>query len=78
MMALASATLTCFLLFLNGSLVMAILAAVAAAGPSWTSKPEFSQFMLFLMPVVLVVVQWLMIDYVRTRFQQRSPDRVSE
>lgn len=71
-MTMGSAILTCLLLFLNGSLVMALLSAFAATGPSWARKPEFSQFILFLMPVVMVVIQWMMIDYVRTRFQQRS------
>lgn len=72
LLALGSALLTCLMLFINGSLVMALLGAFAAAGPSWIAKPEFSQFMLFLIPVVLVVIQWMMIDYVRTRFSQRS------
>ena len=74
LMALASAMLTGVLLFINGSLVMAVMSAFAASGPSWAAKREFSQFMLFLMPVVLVVIQWMMIEYVRTRFRQRSPD----
>ncbi len=71
-MAFGSALLTCLLLFINGSLVMAILTVAAKSGPQWIQKPQFSQFMLFLVPVVLVVVQWMMIDYVRTRFSQRS------
>ncbi len=71
-MAFGSAILSCLMLFINGSLVMAVLTAFAVSGPSWATKPEFSQFMLFLIPVVLVVVQWMMIDYVRSRFQQRS------
>ncbi len=74
LLALGSALLTCLMLFINGSLVMALLAAFASSGPSWATKPEFSQFVLFLLPVVLVVIQWMMIDYVRTRFRQRSPE----
>ena len=68
LMAFGSALLTCLMLFINGSLVMALLTAFSTSGPSWVSKPEFAQFMLFLTPVALVVVQWMMIDYVRTRF----------
>lgn len=74
LMALGSAVVTCVLLFVNGSLVLAMLTAFSSSGPSWVRKPEFSQFMLFSMPVVLVVVQWMMIDYVRTRFSQRSSE----
>lgn len=68
--ACGSALVTCGLLFLNGSLVMAILAATEGVGPDWARKPEFSQFLLFLLPVVLAVVEWKMIDYVRTRFRR--------
>ena len=73
-LALGSATLTCLLLLVNGSLVMAVLDSVPNTAPSWARKPEFVQFMLFLMPVLLVVVQWIMIDYVRGRFRRRTLD----
>jgi hypothetical protein len=73
-MALGSALLTCLMLFVNGSLVMAVLTAFARSGPPWLSKPEFSQFMLFLVPVLLVVAEWMMIDYVRTRLRHRPMD----
>jgi hypothetical protein len=73
-MAFGSALLTCLMLFVNGSLVMAILTALARNGPPWLSKPEFLQFMLFLVPVLLVVAEWMMIDYVRTRLRHRSVD----
>jgi hypothetical protein len=72
--AFASAALTGFLLFINGSLVMAVLTAITRSGPSWASKPEFSQFMLFIIPVLLVVAEWIMIDYVRTRVKQRPSE----
>ena len=70
-LAFGSAILTCLLLYVNGSLVMAVLAALARSGPSWASRPEFSQFMLFLLPVLMVVAEWIMIDYVRSRVTQR-------
>ncbi len=73
-MAFASAVLTCVMLFINGSLVLAILTAISRSGPSWASKPEFSQFMLFIIPVLLVVAEWMMIDYVRTRLRQRPTE----
>jgi len=73
--AFGSALLTGFMLFINGSLVMAVLTALARTGPSWTSNPEFSQFVLFLVPVLMVVAEWMMIDYVRTRLRPRSADQ---
>ncbi len=69
--ALASAVLTCCLLFVNGSLVLAILDVLETSGLSLVREEGFSQFVLFSMPVALVVAQWMMIDYVRTRFSKR-------
>ncbi len=69
--AISSAMLTGFLLFINGSLVMAVLEAFARSGPKWLSKPAVSQFILFAVPVVLVVAEWMMLDYVRTRLRRR-------
>lgn len=62
------------MLFINGSLVLAFLAAFDRIGPDWMRNPSFAQFMLYLVPVLLVVVEWMMIDYVRSRFQQSSED----
>ena len=73
LLSIGSALITCLMLFINGSMVLAFLAAFSRVGPEWTRNPQFSQFMLFLMPVLLVVVQWIMIDYVRSRFR-RTPD----
>ncbi len=73
-MAIGSALITCGLLFINGSLVMAVIAALARSGPDWASKPEFSQFLLFSVPVLMVIAEWMMIDYVRTRLIQRPVD----
>ena len=70
LLSLGSALVTCLMLFINGSLVLAFLAVFDRVGPAWMRDPSFSQFMLFLVPVLLVVVQWIMIDYVRSRFQQ--------
>ena len=74
LLAIGSALVTCLMLFINGSLVLAILSAVASAGPAWLSNRRFAQFMLFSLPVLLAVVQWMMIDYVRTRFRHRSSE----
>lgn len=69
--ALASAMLTCGLLFVNGSLVLAILEVLENSGLSLGSEQGVGQFLLFALPVALVVAQWMMIDYVRTRFSKR-------
>lgn len=72
--AMVSALVTCFMLFINGSFVWALLSALANSGPSWASKPELSQFLLFLLPVLMVIAEWIMIDYVRSRMRHRDRD----
>ncbi len=72
LIAFASAMLTGAMLFINGAFVWAILSVVTKAGPSWVSKPELSQFVLFVFPVLLVIAEWMMIDYVRSRLGHRE------
>tara|TARA_R110002049_G_scaffold2750_2_gene21444 strand:- start:223781 stop:223969 length:189 start_codon:yes stop_codon:yes gene_type:complete len=62
------------MLFINGSLVLAFLAAFDRFGPEWMHNPKLAQFSLYLVPVLLAVVQWMMIDYVRSRFRKNLDD----
>ncbi len=68
---IGSALFTCFLLYLNGSLVLAVISALQVSGDTWFEDERVAQCALFLLPVVLVVIEWMMIDYVRTRFVRR-------
>lgn len=68
---IGSALFTCFLLYLNGSLVLAVISALNRAGENWLADEKIAQCVLFLVPVILVVIEWMMIDYVRTRFVRR-------
>lgn len=68
----ASTLLTCLLLFFNGGLVQAAYAMIAPSGPALMQNPRVSQFVLFLGPVLLVVIEWVMIDFVIGRLR-RSP-----
>ncbi|MEX0824550.1 MAG: hypothetical protein WD119_00205 [Pirellulaceae bacterium] len=63
---LAAALITGALLFLNGGLVMALLNAASPEGPKWFRDPRFVQFTLFCAPVILVIIEWMMIDFVRS------------
>jgi hypothetical protein len=69
---IASALFTGFLLYVNGSLVLAVISALNQAGTNWLGDPRIAQCFLFLVPVLMVVVEWMMIDYVRTRFVRRA------
>lgn len=65
LLAVGSTAVSCSLLVINGALVMAVLAALSASGVEWVRNDQASQFMLFSIPVALLIVQWMMIDYVR-------------
>mgnify|MGYP000023306409 FL=1 len=69
---IGSALFTCLLLYLNGSLVLAVISALKQPGDKWLNDEKVVQCVLFLVPVMLVVVEWMMIDYVRTRFVRRA------
>lgn len=60
-----SAIVTGGLLFLNGSLVLAIVAVLRESEVPYMTDPGVTQVILFLLPLILVVLQWMMIDYVR-------------
>jgi hypothetical protein len=85
LLSLGSALLTCCLLFINGSLVLAVLEVfrdsflLTLLNMSDSSEggvvrdKGFSQFVLLAVPVILVLFEWLMIDYLRNHFfSQRS------
>jgi len=65
LLAMGSTAISCGLLVINGALVMAVLATLSAAGVPWVRNDQVSQFLLFSIPVALLIVQWMMIDYVR-------------
>lgn len=58
------------LLFINGSMVTAVYSAIAETGPAVMQDPRLIQFVLFVGPVLLLVVQWVMIDYVTGRLRR--------
>ncbi|TWU42026.1 hypothetical protein [Novipirellula artificiosorum] len=63
-----SVLITCSLLFFNASIVMALLNALEPLFPVWAQKPATLQFLLFATPVVMVVAEWMAIDFARNRF----------
>jgi len=65
--ASGSALLTGLLLFLNGGVVLALLNALASGGMTFVRDERFSQFVVLFVPVVMVVFEWIMIDYLRAR-----------
>jgi hypothetical protein len=77
MAAVGSALLTGFLLFLNGGVVLAALNALSSGGFTMLRNESFSQFAVLFGPVILVVIQWMMIDYLRTHLIRRRSENPS-
>lgn len=71
LLATFSALVTALMLLVNGSLVMAILTALVKNDVPFVSNLKFSQFLLFSIPVLMAIGQWMMIDYVRTRLLRK-------
>lgn len=66
-----SALLSCGMLFLNGGVTMALINAAGERGYGWVNDDRITQFLVLVSPVLLLVAQWWMIDYLRSRFQRR-------
>jgi len=71
-MIFASALVSCVLLFLNGGMTMALINAAGERGHNWVTNDRITQFLVLFGPVLLLVIQWSMIDYLRSRLQRRT------
>jgi len=67
---MAAAIVSCLLLFLNGGVVMALVNVLDDWGFVYMSDDRITQFIVLIGPVLLLVLQWLMIDYVTTRLRR--------
>lgn len=63
--AFLSALLTALLLLVNGSLTLILMESLVDAGPDWIYRKGLMQFALFTFPLFMVVVQWIVWDFVR-------------
>ena len=75
-MVSGSALISCGLLILNGAFVMALLSAIAASGSKWLEGEKLSQFLLFSLPLALLIVQWYLIDTARWILRRRAPKKM--
>lgn len=75
--ALFSAGVTALMLLINGSLVLVVMSAFSSAGPDWSHRPGFLQFVLFSAPLALAVLQWMLWDLI-SGFLSRRRDDASE
>lgn len=70
--ATASAVISCVLLVINGAFIMALLSVVAGSGQAWITNEKLSQFLLFSCPVLLLFIQWWLIDTLRWILRKRG------
>jgi len=71
MLIFTSAILSCVFLFLNGGVTMALINAAGERGYNWVNDDRITQFLVLVGPVLLLIIQWTMIDYLRSRLQRR-------
>ena len=72
--ALGTALITGFLLLVNGSFTLVFLTVVAQSGPKWFSREDVMQFLLFVIPLLMVVGQWLLWDLIWGALPRRDAD----
>lgn len=66
-----SAFVTAVLLLLNGSFVLVFLHSIAESSPAWFRREGVLQFLLFVLPLLMVVAQWLLWDLIGNWFSKR-------
>lgn len=66
------ALLSSVLLFLNGGLTMALINALGEREHAWVNDDRITQFLVLIGPVILLIFQWVMIDYLKTHLQRRQ------
>lgn len=73
-----SALITGGLLVVNGSFTLALLTVMTASEVPFVDDDRLRQFLLFVIPMGMVVAEWLMIDYLRRRFRLRRRQSESQ
>lgn len=71
-MLLGSALFACFLLFLNGAIVMAVIDGLREAAAGWVQSDQATQFVVLFSPVVMLVAQWWLFDWLHSRLSRRT------
>ena len=68
--------LMCLLLVLNVAFVASLFRTVAREGPEWLRHPKVEQMILLIGPLVLLVIQWWLLDVLRNQLRgttKRNP-----
>ena len=64
----------CVLLVMNGGVVAAIYFSIAAVGPKPMADPRMAQLALYVLPVLMLIGQWHLVDMAGSYAQQSKTD----
>jgi hypothetical protein len=64
--------LMCVLLVLNVAFVASLFRTVARDGPEWLRHPKVEQMILLIGPLVVLIIQWWLIDVLRHQLRGAS------
>ena len=72
---LVTCVTTCFLLAFNGVMVASLYFHFNTPDASWNRYPKLTQAVVFSAPLVLVAIQWWMIDVISRILARRQSAR---
>ena len=72
--AFVSAILTTLLLLFNGSITLIVLGAFADDRPDWLNRQGLLQFALFTLPLVMLVIEWMIWDFLCGLLSRERPE----
>lgn len=58
----AIAVVTAVMLVINGSVVLGLVRVLARSGNDLLARPDVAQILLFVLPVLMVAVEWKLLD----------------
>ncbi|MFO0870456.1 MAG: hypothetical protein U0935_16130 [Pirellulales bacterium] len=68
---LGTALLTCLLLVPNGWLALTVIQSLRTVMPNLLESPKLVQVVVFVLPMLLLVIEWWLFDKVRDRWRAR-------
>ncbi|MCC9603080.1 hypothetical protein LOC67_21230 [Stieleria sp. JC731] len=71
----ATAAMTCVLIVANGSVTLYGLHWFVSENPEWADRRSVIQFALFTVPLLMVVIEWLIWDFIRGRLSKERWER---
>ncbi len=74
-MALFAALVSGWLLLINGSFVLVFLHTLAEDAPEWFRRKGTMQFALFVLPLLMLVAQWMVWDVLRGLLGRRGVEK---